>query len=160
MKITQMQIEQNVKNLITDFSKDTFIFDLLLAYGEPKATISRLKNSDLNYLDSKLKQLKPHYRFASNNIHCGASSLYSHISLPNELTSKLLFGASDYGIYKPLQLSSKALTMIITNFLLSNTENIERMIEVLLLEKINIEIEEILININNQLFGIESTHEK
>jgi len=53
MAITQVQIEQNVKDLITNYSQDTFIFDLLLAYGEPKATISRLKKGDLNQLESK-----------------------------------------------------------------------------------------------------------
>lgn len=36
------QIENNVAKLIKNFSKDTFIFDLLLAYGLPKATITRL----------------------------------------------------------------------------------------------------------------------
>jgi len=46
MNITQ--IEQNLKNLINSFNKDEFIYDLLLAYGRPKATIAKLKVGNLN----------------------------------------------------------------------------------------------------------------
>jgi len=53
MAITQLQIEENVKNFISNYKEDNFIFDLLLAYGEAKATISRLKKGDLNQLESK-----------------------------------------------------------------------------------------------------------
>lgn len=42
------QIESNLQNLIKNFNKDTFIFDLLLAYGLPKASITRLQNGNLN----------------------------------------------------------------------------------------------------------------
>ena len=38
-----MQIETNITKLLKDFTQDNFIFDFLLAYGEPKATITRLK---------------------------------------------------------------------------------------------------------------------
>lgn len=43
------QIESNLQNLIKNFSKVTFIFDLLLAYGLPKASITRLQNGNLNF---------------------------------------------------------------------------------------------------------------
>jgi len=46
MNITQ--IETNLKKLISSFSKETFIYDLLLAYGLPKASITRLKKGNLN----------------------------------------------------------------------------------------------------------------
>jgi len=46
MNITQ--IEQNLKDLINQFDKNEFIYDLLLAYGRPKAAINRLKNGNLN----------------------------------------------------------------------------------------------------------------
>lgn len=42
------QVENNLQNLIKNFSEDTFIFDLLLAYGLPKASITRLQNGNLN----------------------------------------------------------------------------------------------------------------
>lgn len=40
------QITDNLEKLVESFNKETFIFDLLLAYGTPKATISRLKQGD------------------------------------------------------------------------------------------------------------------
>jgi len=42
------QVEQHLQNLIINFNKDTFIFDLLLAYGLPKASIKRLQSGNLN----------------------------------------------------------------------------------------------------------------
>lgn len=42
------QIENNLQKLINSFSKETFIYDLLLAYGLPKASITRLQNGNLN----------------------------------------------------------------------------------------------------------------
>jgi len=46
MNITQ--IENNLQKLMNRFNKETFIYDLLLAYGLPKASITRLKKGDLN----------------------------------------------------------------------------------------------------------------
>ena len=38
MNITQIEI--NLQKIISKFSKDDFIYDLLLAYGQPKASIT------------------------------------------------------------------------------------------------------------------------
>ncbi len=46
MNITQ--IESNLQNLIKSFSKETFIYEFLLAYGLPKASITRLQKGNLN----------------------------------------------------------------------------------------------------------------
>jgi len=46
--MTLNQIENSVARLIKNFSKDTFIYDLLLAYGLPKATITRLQKGASN----------------------------------------------------------------------------------------------------------------
>ena len=49
MNITK--IEQNLQELVTNFkieSQDTFIYDLLLAYGQPHASIARLQKGGLN----------------------------------------------------------------------------------------------------------------
>ena len=46
MNITQ--IEQNLKKVVKDFSKEDFIYDLLLAYGQPKNTITLLKKGSRN----------------------------------------------------------------------------------------------------------------
>lgn len=42
------QIEENLQILTQSYTKKTFIFDLLLAYGLPKASIGRLQNGNLN----------------------------------------------------------------------------------------------------------------
>ena len=47
--MTIEQIEENIKRLFQDkISEETFIFDFLLAYGLPKASVSRLKRGDYN----------------------------------------------------------------------------------------------------------------
>ena len=42
------QIEINLQKLIATFNKQSFIYELLLAYGLPKASITRLKKGNLN----------------------------------------------------------------------------------------------------------------
>ncbi len=42
------EIEQNVKRILENFSKEDFLFDLLLAYGISKTSITRLKSGDFN----------------------------------------------------------------------------------------------------------------
>jgi hypothetical protein len=42
------QIEINLQKLIATFNKGNFIYELLLAYGLPKASITRLKKGNLN----------------------------------------------------------------------------------------------------------------
>jgi len=46
MNITQIEI--NLQKLVATINKETFIFDLLLAYGLPKASITRLQKGNLN----------------------------------------------------------------------------------------------------------------
>ncbi len=46
MNITQ--IEAQVQQLVQGFNKDTFIYDLILAYGQPKSSVTRLKVGGLN----------------------------------------------------------------------------------------------------------------
>jgi hypothetical protein len=42
------EIKHNVQNLIDNFSKDEFVFDLLIAYGISKSSVTRLKKGDYN----------------------------------------------------------------------------------------------------------------
>jgi len=42
------QIENNLQQLVKSFKKEAFIYDLLLAYGQPKASITRLQQGGLN----------------------------------------------------------------------------------------------------------------
>ncbi|WP_199287727.1 type IIL restriction-modification enzyme MmeI [Pseudotamlana carrageenivorans] len=46
MKSTEIQ--HNVQNVINNFSKEDFVFDLLLAYGISKTSVTRLKKGDYN----------------------------------------------------------------------------------------------------------------
>lgn len=42
------KIEQNLQDVMSNFSPETFIYDLLGAYGKPKASITRLQKGDYN----------------------------------------------------------------------------------------------------------------
>jgi hypothetical protein len=42
------EIEQNVKRILEHFSKENFLYDLLLAYGISKTSITRFKSGDFN----------------------------------------------------------------------------------------------------------------
>ena len=46
MNVTQ--IAENLQKIVDEFSEKTFIYDLLLAYGLPKSSITRLKKGTLN----------------------------------------------------------------------------------------------------------------
>lgn len=42
------QIEQNLQKILLNFDQETFIYDFLLAFGLPKASITRLQKGNLN----------------------------------------------------------------------------------------------------------------
>jgi len=42
------KLEESVRSLVTKLDEGSFIYDLLLAYGQPKASITRLKKGDYN----------------------------------------------------------------------------------------------------------------
>ena len=42
------QIENNLQVLVNSFDEHSFIYELLLAYGQPKASIKRLQEGGLN----------------------------------------------------------------------------------------------------------------
>lgn len=70
--MTIIEIENNLNNLILNFNKETFIFDLLLAYGTPKSTIKRLIGSDHDKLDTNgelIFRKKLFFKVASKNLH-------------------------------------------------------------------------------------------
>ncbi len=47
------QIENNLQLLVKSFNEQSFIYDLMLAYGQPKASIKRLKDGGLNLSKNK-----------------------------------------------------------------------------------------------------------
>ena len=59
------QITDNLEKLVKSFNKDTFIFNLLLAYGTPKATISRLQKGDKNMFSKETAIIKKKLFFNS-----------------------------------------------------------------------------------------------
>ncbi|MDC1106375.1 class I SAM-dependent DNA methyltransferase [Prolixibacteraceae bacterium] len=66
MAITITTVEANVKALVKNIDRDHFIYDLLLAYGTPKATISKIKSGEYNRskADGEIRwQDKMFYRF-------------------------------------------------------------------------------------------------
>lgn len=46
--MTASQIEKNVQSVVENFNKESFIYDLLTAYGISKTSITRLKKGDFN----------------------------------------------------------------------------------------------------------------
>lgn len=42
------QVEERVRQIVENLSKEEFVFDLLLAYGLPKSTITLLKKGQHN----------------------------------------------------------------------------------------------------------------
>ena len=46
--MTPKEIEQNLQQLVENLTPEDFIFDFLLAFGFPKASVSRLKSGDYN----------------------------------------------------------------------------------------------------------------
>ena len=51
-----LKIEEDIKKIVENFSKENFIFDLLLAYGISKATVTLTKkgNSNLSKNDNQI----------------------------------------------------------------------------------------------------------
>ena len=79
--MTIIEIENNLNNLISNFNKESFIFDLLLAYGTPKSTIKRLIGSDHDKLDSNgelIVRKKLFFKVASKNLHSVIDELKTH----------------------------------------------------------------------------------
>ena len=42
------ELENNLRKIIENLNQDTFIYDLLLAYNLPKATVTRLQKGSAN----------------------------------------------------------------------------------------------------------------
>jgi len=81
--MTIIQIEKSINKILNKISKDDFIFEFLLAYGEPKSTIARVKKGDLNQLENKgeltLRQ-KIFFKVLENNLYETIGILKDNIS--------------------------------------------------------------------------------
>lgn len=81
------QIEKNVTKLVKKINPESFIYDLLLAYNQPKSTVSRLRKGELNVskVDGEVC-LKKKVLFKiekHNDIHDVADQLSSHATTPS-----------------------------------------------------------------------------
>ena len=68
------QIQDNLKNLEKNIDKENFIFDFLLSYDQPRATINRLKKGDYNKSKDKnqliwKKKIFYHITNISEDVH-------------------------------------------------------------------------------------------
>jgi hypothetical protein len=83
MNITQ--IESNVQGVVKSFNKDSFIYDLLLAYGQPKSSIKRLQQGGLNLSkaqDEILWKKKLYFKSVNDqDLHSTIDSGMIHTSL-------------------------------------------------------------------------------
>ncbi|MCM1986292.1 class I SAM-dependent DNA methyltransferase [Methanococcoides seepicolus] len=77
------QIENNLQELIFSFSEETFIYDLLLSYGLPKSSITRLKKGNLNLskVDGEKSWKKKLFfkEIFDQDLHLAISSLIDNI---------------------------------------------------------------------------------
>lgn len=92
--MTVIEIENNLNALVANFHKETFIFDLLLAYGTPKSTIKRLEGRDHDKLlsDSELVlRKKLFFKVADENLHVTIDALKTQ----KEEITKLVFDVLD-----------------------------------------------------------------
>jgi type II restriction/modification system DNA methylase subunit YeeA len=78
--MTIIEIENNLNALVTNFDKESFIYDLLLAYGTPKSTIKRLEGSDHDRLDSSgelVLRKKLYFKVSDDELHTTIDALKS-----------------------------------------------------------------------------------
>ena len=76
--MTIIEIENNLNNLIANFDENSFVFDLLLAYGTPKSTIKRLQGSDHDRLASHgelVVRKKLFFKVADKELHATIDEL-------------------------------------------------------------------------------------
>ena len=78
------QIEEKISILRSSFDKEKFIYDFLLTYGLPKASITRLKKGNLNLSKEENEiswKKKLYYREENNkDLHVTLSEIESNLS--------------------------------------------------------------------------------
>lgn len=78
-----LDIEKNIKRLIQTFNQDTFIYDLLLAYNLPKATVTRLQKGTANISkvpgEVSLKKKVFFKEIFNKDLHLGITELFDNV---------------------------------------------------------------------------------
>jgi hypothetical protein len=78
--MTVIEIENNLNNLVANFSKESFVYELLLAYGTPKSTIKRLQGSDHDRLEADgetVVRKKLFFKVTHSDLHATIDQLKS-----------------------------------------------------------------------------------
>lgn len=78
-----LDIENNIKRLLQTFNQDTFIYDLLLAYNLPKATVTRLQKGTANISkvpgEVSLKKKVFFKEIFNRDLHLGITELLENV---------------------------------------------------------------------------------
>lgn len=78
-----LDIENNIKRLLQTFNQDTFIYDLLLAYNLPKATVTRLQKGTANISkvpgEVSLKKKVFFKEIFNKDLHLGITELLDNV---------------------------------------------------------------------------------
>lgn len=78
-----VDIENNIKRLLQAFNQDTFIYDLLLAYNLPKATVTRLQKGTANISkvpgEVSLKKKVFFKEIFNKDLHLGITELLDNV---------------------------------------------------------------------------------
>lgn len=80
------KIEGDIQSLIDNLSEESFIYDLLLAFGQPKATITRLKSGDYNLSKNVDEVLWKKKLFFKKETDTDLHELIDHISNDSSIT--------------------------------------------------------------------------
>lgn len=132
-----VRLEKSKQQLIEEYGEK-------FAKGDYGWASSFFNNKSVSFRDIEEKvdfsHMRPYYKEASGKIHTGSSSLYSHIALPSEYNSKILTGASGYGVDVPCRLTSYYLAMMASNLLLNQSQSLEQIIYGQLLGKLRDDI--------------------
>lgn len=90
------------------------------ALGKAKPTFSDIEDA------SGLSHWRPHYKFASDNVHANPKGMFSKLGLYSDQKNLLLAGASDTGFTDPAHSTAISLLQITTS-LLTLKPNIDRL---------------------------------
>lgn len=107
--MTISQIESNLYKLVENIPDDTFVFELLLAFGFPRATIKRLLHSEHNKLDESGElTLRKHLFFkvsAASELHATIDALASEPKILRHTPRFII--ATDYDTLLALDTKTK-----------------------------------------------------
>ena len=125
--MNSIEIKHNVQNLIDNFSKDEFIYDLLIAYGISKTSVTRLKKGDYNLhrdFISAFRNVNPRIKG-----YAKVADIIAYQLRIIKQTKEMLKGARETGQFTANELDY--CSMVIDNLLRSSLDNVEELISII-----------------------------